>query len=263
MTDVAGHADSRKRITLLGMSIDVVTERQAVARIIESLSRQHGGAVITPNLDQLRKFYYDPSLRGLYERAELVVADGMPLVWASRIQKTPLPERVAGSSLIWSLTEAAAEAGKSVYLLGGNPGAADGAAATFAQRFPKLKIAGTQCPAVGFEKDPQQLARLRNELIAARPDVVYVGLGFPKQDRLIADLRDALPAAWFLGIGISFSFITGEVKRAPRWMQKTGLEWVHRMVQEPGRLFRRYILEDLPFAAILFWQSYRRRGRRN
>jgi N-acetylglucosaminyldiphosphoundecaprenol N-acetyl-beta-D-mannosaminyltransferase len=188
----------------------------------------------------------------------------MPLIWASRLQGTPLPARVAGSDLIWSLTERAAREGCSVFLLGGNPGAAEAAAAEFTRRFPALRVAGHYCPPVGFENDPVQAAAIDAMLAAARPDIVYVGLGAPKQERLITRLRPLLPAAWFLGIGISFSFVTGEVRRAPRWMQVAGLEWAHRLVQEPRRLAKRYLVHGLPFAAKLLavsaWRGVRRRG---
>jgi N-acetylglucosaminyldiphosphoundecaprenol N-acetyl-beta-D-mannosaminyltransferase len=239
------------RIRLLGMPLSVVTEDQAVAHIVDCARARRGGWVITPNLDQLRLFRKDPHLRPMYEAASLVVADGMPLVWASRIQRTPLPERVAGSSMILTLSAAAAKAGLTVFLLGGNPGAAERAAEELARREPGLKVAGIHCPPFGFDKDPVELARIRQLLAQTRPDVVYVGLGFPKQERLIEKLRPNLPNAWFLGIGISFSFVAGEVKRAPRFMQRLGLEWLHRLAQEPGRLLRRYLVHGIPFAIVL------------
>jgi N-acetylglucosaminyldiphosphoundecaprenol N-acetyl-beta-D-mannosaminyltransferase len=172
----------------------------------------------------------------------------MPLLWASRLQGTPLPERVAGSELIYTLTAAAAEAGRSVFLLGGNPGAAERAGEELRRRNPTLKLAGTRCPPFGFEKDSASVDEITGALEAARPDVVFVCLGFPKQERLIERIRARLPTAWFLGVGISLSFVCGDIRRAPRWMQRIGLEWVHRLAQEPTRLFRRYVLHDIPFA---------------
>jgi N-acetylglucosaminyldiphosphoundecaprenol N-acetyl-beta-D-mannosaminyltransferase len=240
-----------RKIRLLGMPISVVTEAQAVAHVIDSLAAGEGGWVITPNLDQLRLFRKSPDLRPMYEEASLIVADGMPLIWASRLQKTPLPERVAGSSMIHTLSIAAAKTGRSVFFLGGNPGAADRAADELRQDNPGLKVAGTYCPPFGFDKNAVEVENIRKILAETKPDIIYVGLGFPKQERLIEQLRSALPLAWFLGIGISFSFVAGEVKRAPQWMQKLGLEWVHRMIQEPGRLFKRYLVHGIPFAARL------------
>jgi N-acetylglucosaminyldiphosphoundecaprenol N-acetyl-beta-D-mannosaminyltransferase len=106
---------------------------------------------------------------------------------------------------------------------------------------------------------PAELAPIREELARLRPDILLVGLGSPKQESLIQALRPALPAAWMIGVGISFSFIAGDVRRAPSWMQKTGLEWVHRMAQEPRRLAHRYLVDDIPFAFSLFWHAFRRR----
>jgi N-acetylglucosaminyldiphosphoundecaprenol N-acetyl-beta-D-mannosaminyltransferase len=106
-------------------------------------------------------------------------------------------------------------------------------------------------PAFGFERDPSAVPAIRAELQAARPDIVYVALGFPKQERLIRAVRDVLPQAWFVGVGISFSFLAGDMPRAPDWMQRAGLEWAHRLAMEPRRLARRYLVDGLPFAARL------------
>jgi N-acetylglucosaminyldiphosphoundecaprenol N-acetyl-beta-D-mannosaminyltransferase len=239
------------RIRLMGMPLDPVTERQAIDFIIGRLAAARGGWAITPNLDHLRLYARRPELRAMYEQADLVLADGMPLLWASRLQKSPLPQRVAGSELIYSLCAAAADRGRSVFLLGGNPGAADAAAAVLTRRSRNLRIVGTHCPPIGFEKRPDQMRRITDALSLARPDIVYVGLGFPKQERLIQSIRQLLPSAWFLGIGVSFSFVAGHIRQAPVWMRRTGLEWIHRMAQEPGRLFRRYVIEDMPFALRL------------
>jgi len=191
----------------------------------------------------------------------MVVADGMPIVWASSMQGTPLPERVAGSTLTLSLTQAAAYAGRSVFLLGGNPSTAEAAGEQLVERNPRLRLAGTLCPPFGFEQQPSRLADIRRTLDAAQPDIVYVGLGFPKQERLIRQLRDRYPRTWFIGCGVTFSFIAGEIDRAPVAFQRLGLEWLHRMIQEPGRLWRRYLVDGLPFMAALMGSSVASRGR--
>ena len=242
-------------ISLDGVRVHRITEREAIAHVIESWRAGRGGRVITPNTDQLRQCRRSAGARELVSRADLAVADGMPLVWASRLQGTPLPERVAGSNLIWTLTGAAAEAGASVFLLGGEEGVAGRAAQALTERYPALRIAGTMRPEFGFESDPAALAEIEAAVTAARPDIVYVGLGFPKQDHLITRLAPLLPSAWFLGVGISLSFVSGDVARAPRWMRAAGLEWAHRLAIEPGRLFRRYVVEGLPFAAGLLARS--------
>lgn len=239
------------KIRLLGVDIDNITAAETIDRIFTALADGRGGWVLTPNLDILRTLTRDPEYAALCSAASLRVADGMPLVWASRLQGTPLGERVAGSDLIWSVSRRAAAEGRSVFFLGGNPGAADAAAARLTHESPGLRVAGTECPPMGFERDEEYLRALQSRLADAAPDICYVGLGSLKQDRLIRRLLPQFPKTWFLGLGISFSYVSGEVKRAPRWVRLSGLEWGFRLVQEPRRLGRRYLLHGIPFALRL------------
>lgn len=249
-------------IEMRGLRLDRVTQRQAVERIVQSLELGCGGWVVTPNLEILRQTTRDPELRAMLNRADLMVADGMPLIWASRLRGTALPERVAGSSMIMPLSQAAAKSGRRVFLLGGNPGVADQAGQLLKQQCPGLVIAGTCCPPVGFEKDESYIDELRRTIEQASPDLVYVALGAPKQEKVTQMLRGVAPNAWWLGIGISLSFLTGDVQRAPGWMQKLGLEWVHRLCQEPRRLAKRYLVDGLPFAASILLGGLFERFRR-
>lgn len=239
-------------VTLLGVPVDAVTLDQAAEHVVRSAKSGTGGWVITPNLDILRRTVRDAEFRRLYDLATLRLADGMPLVWASKLKGTPLPERAAGSDLIFALASKAAQDGASIFLLGGNPGAAEKCAAVLVEKHPALQIAGIECPSPGFENDAAQMERLIARVGQSSPDIVFVALGSPKQEKLIKVLRAELPRAWFLGIGITFSFVAGEVKRAPMWMRRCGLEWMHRMLQEPRRLVKRYLIDGLPFAARLF-----------
>ena len=188
-------------VELAGVGLHAINEADTVRVILDELEAGRGGVVVTPNLDHLRRCLTDPHFEALVAEADLVVADGMPLVWASRAQGTPLPERVAGSNLISSLSESAARRGRSVFMLGGAPGTAEGAAKVLQNRFPGLKVAGTYCPPIGFEQNKRIMGELRDVLAASAPDIVYVALGSPKQERLIALLRTALPSAWWLGVG--------------------------------------------------------------
>jgi N-acetylglucosaminyldiphosphoundecaprenol N-acetyl-beta-D-mannosaminyltransferase len=240
------------RIRLLDLELDRVTEAGAIATIVDALAEGRGGVVVTPNLDQLRQLHRRPELAELFAEADLVVADGMPLVWASRLAGAPLPERVAGSDLVWSLTAEAALHARSVFLLGGAPGAAEGAEARLRSMYPGARFAGRLCPPLGFERDRREIDAVRSALGGAQPDIVYVALGFPKQERLIAYLRGEFPAMWFLGVGYSLSFVAGHTARAPTWISRLGLEWLHRLVKEPRRLAKRYLVHGLPFAVRLF-----------
>jgi N-acetylglucosaminyldiphosphoundecaprenol N-acetyl-beta-D-mannosaminyltransferase len=211
------------------------------------------------NLDVLRRVVRDPGQRALVERADLATADGMPLIWASRLQRTPLPERVSGSSLVRTLSEAAGEVGASVFLLGGDEGVAEAAAAQLQREAPRVIVAGTHCPPRGFEDEPHELAAIEAALERARPDIVFVGLGFPKQEHLIQGLAPRFAQIWFVSCGISLSFVSGDVQRAPRWAQQLGLEWLHRLAQEPRRLARRYLVEGVPFLGRLLANALRQR----
>lgn len=239
-------------VDLLGMQLAVVDEDGVLDHMFAELKQSRGGWLVTANLDFLRKHAKEPTLRDLYAKADLTVADGMPLVWASGLLGNPLPERVAGSALIYRFAERAAREQRSLYLLGGDPGAAEAAGRELARRYPGLRIAGFSAPRFSATPTPQELQETISVLTETKPDLLLVGLGSPKQERVIHALRPHFPATWMVGVGISFSFVAGQVTRAPAWMRKSGLEWVHRLTQEPRRLARRYLLEDLPFAAELF-----------
>jgi N-acetylglucosaminyldiphosphoundecaprenol N-acetyl-beta-D-mannosaminyltransferase len=238
-------------VELRGIGIHAISEKECVDHILDELDQGRGGWVVTPNLDHMMRAGRDDDFRSMYEEASLRVADGMLILWACGLQRTPLPERVAGSDLISSLSSGAAKRGRSIFLLGGNPGAAKDAAQALTARYPGLTIAGIECPPMGFEQDPLAIARLSRKVHEAKPDIVYVALGSPKQERVIRHLRHDRPEAWWLGVGISFSFLSGEVQRAPRWMRRCGLEWFHRLCMEPRRLFKRYVVQGMPFAASL------------
>jgi N-acetylglucosaminyldiphosphoundecaprenol N-acetyl-beta-D-mannosaminyltransferase len=184
------------------------------------------------------------------------------LIWASRILKSPLAERVTGAQLIWSLSEAATDRDVPVFLLGGAAGVAERAGVAITNRYPRLKLAGTHCPPFGFEDDIDQMREIVSRIEQTSPGVIFCGLGFPKQERLMAILARRFPDAWLVGCGASLAMAAGDVRRAPRWMQAMGLEWLCRLVQEPRRLFSRYIVHDIPFALQLMFWSVRDRNAR-
>lgn len=234
-----------------GARFAAVTEQATVEEIVDSASARRGHWTITANADHLRRYRREPLARELIDEADLVVADGMPLVWASRIAGTALPERVAGSSMIWSICEQARLRKQSIFLLGGDPGVAQRAAQVLCERYPGIGLAGTSCPPFGFEDDDAELERIQREVAMAAPRIVFVALGFPKQDVLIRRLRLALPDASFVGVGISLSLVAGKVSQAPAWMRSLGFEWLYRLLQEPRRLAHRYLVEGLPFVCRL------------
>ena len=254
-----------ERVHLDGTGFDRITEGEVVAVVREAIAAGRGGRIITPNIDVLRQVQVNGRVKAYLEDADLIVADGMPLVWASRLSGTPLPERVAGSSLIWSLSQGLGRDGRSILVIGGNPATpeepdgATRAAARLAAECPGLRVAGSLCPEYGFERDRAAYAEFRAAVREARPDLVFVGLGFPKQEKVIARLRPELPRSWFIGCGAAVNFVAGDVDRAPRWMQRTGLEWAHRLGTEPRRLASRYLRHDAPYALRLLAGSATRR----
>jgi N-acetylglucosaminyldiphosphoundecaprenol N-acetyl-beta-D-mannosaminyltransferase len=252
---------STRYVRLTGARFAAVTEAQTVRSIVEAAADKRGQWTITANLDHLRRYRQDRVTRELMECADLVVADGMPLVWASRLVGAPLPERVSGSNMVWSISEAASIRQQSIFLIGGDPGVASRAAHILTARYSGLNIVGTLCPPVGFDCDPSELDRIRDQMVDADPQIVFVALGFPKQDLLIRRLRVALPFASFIGVGISLSFVAGDVSRAPVWVRAAGLEWLYRLLQEPGRLAHRYLIDGLPFAFRLLAAAVRSRVR--
>ncbi|MGB2985228.1 MAG: WecB/TagA/CpsF family glycosyltransferase [Phycisphaerae bacterium] len=240
-----------QRIRFLDMPFDVIDFREALDRLVKLAHGDRPAYAVTANVDHVVRFHRRPEVRHLYTQADLVVADGMPVIWASRLLGTPLPERVAGSDLFPALCTKAAEHDLSVFLLGGAPGTARRAAEIMQARHPQLRVAGTWCPNHGFEKDSRQASRVVDVVHGAQPDILFVGLGSPKQERWIAANSAACGAKLSIGVGISFSFVCGDVVRAPRWMQRAGLEWFHRLCQEPGRLWKRYLVEDLSFFVLV------------
>ena len=231
------------------MKIHVVSLKQTVDYLMSQSAKHIGGWVVTPNLDILRRHTRSASFRNLVATSTLNVADGVPLVWASRIKGAPLPERVNGTDLMIDVCEAASWTGRTVFFLGGNEGAAEETAAVMLKDYPDLQVAGFHCPEFGFENSVEKIEAIAELLAEAKPDFIFVGLGSPKQDVLINMLRLKFPSAWWLGVGISFSFIAGELPRAPDWAKKSGFEWLYRLCSEPKRLFKRYLVTGLPFFA--------------
>jgi len=242
------------------MPLDGLTVDAAVQRVVSGLDRGQGGVVLTPNLDVLRQHRRSRRLQQVFEDTELLVADGVPLVWASRLQGTPLPQRITGSDMLWSVAAVAAGRGELLFLAGGRPGVPQRAADHLVDVHPGLRTLAQDCFVEPGPLAPQ-VKDLVSSIVSAAPAVVYVGLPFASQVELIAELRSRLPATWFLGIGSCFDFVNGDRPRAPVWLQRLGLEWAHRLVHEP-RVWRRYLVQGLPFAAHLGLHALRVRASR-
>jgi len=250
----------KMKCNLFGLSIDNVDFDGAVDLInslveIPTEGKGQGSYIVTPNVDHIVMLRHDKEFRAVYTGAAAIFADGMPLVWASRLLGKPLKERVAGSDLFPAVCELAVRKGYGLFFLGGLPGVAEAAKSELDKRYPGLNVVGTYSPPFGFENDAAENRKIINLINAKKPEILFIGLGAPKQEKWIARHIDALDTRVALCTGAAFDFIAGNVKRAPRWMQRTGFEWFYRLISEPGRLWKRYLVDDAAFLKIVM-QEY-------
>jgi N-acetylglucosaminyldiphosphoundecaprenol N-acetyl-beta-D-mannosaminyltransferase len=224
---------------------------EVLQAVVHALTTGRRGYIVTPNTDHVVRYHRDPAFREAVDGAWLRLADGMPVVWASRLLRNPLPERVAGSDLLPALCELAARQGYSVFLLGGREGVAKRAAERLEARFRGLKVAGTYTPVEGFDGDPEDQEAAVEAVNRVAPDILFVGVGSPTQELWVHRNWDRLRVRVAVCCGAALDYAAGTKPRAPGWMRRAGLEWLWRLVHEPRRLWRRYLLDDLAFLGIL------------
>jgi N-acetylglucosaminyldiphosphoundecaprenol N-acetyl-beta-D-mannosaminyltransferase len=251
------------RITLGPVPVDAVTFAGALERVEQLVQARAGGAVFTPNVDHVVLAHENERLRDAYSRASLSLADGMPLLWTARLLGTPLPEKISGSDFVVPLLERAAQRGWGVYFLGGAPGVAAKARDAIVAQLPALRIVGIDAPRIDVDEAPAEREPVIDRIRASGADVVLVALGAPKQEIWIDQVRSALAPAVLLGVGASLDFIAGTVPRAPRWMSRSGLEWLYRLGREPRRMWKRYLVRDPKFVLVMAPAVGRRWGRRS
>jgi N-acetylglucosaminyldiphosphoundecaprenol N-acetyl-beta-D-mannosaminyltransferase len=237
--------------------VDAFTFAGALDAFEALVAAGHGGRVYTPNVDHVVLAEHDARFAAAYSRADLSFADGMPLVALSRLRAVRLPEKVSGSDLTLPLMERAATRGWRVYLLGGVEGVADKAGKRLKERYPSLQIVGTDPAHIDLAARPEERAAEVARIAATRPDIVLVALGAPKQEIWIDEVATALAPAVLIGVGASLDFLAGTAVRAPRWMARVGLEWVHRLGQDPKRMIQRYLVRDAEFPVIFARQLVR------
>lgn len=250
-----------RKIRALGSDVDALTLSEAVDLVVHWLQELSVKApdrraqlpckyVVTPNLDHTVILRSNEQLRAAYKDAALVLADGMPLIWASRITRRPLPERVAGSDLGPGVL-AAAPPGCRVFFLGASEESSLGAVRRVRQLYPQVEIAGRISPPLGFEKSKDWSDKITHAVQDSGAQLILVGLGAPKQEIWVHRHRQQLTGTVALCIGATIDFLSGEKPRAPAWAQRSGLEWVHRMLSDPKRLVGRYARDAMYFPALL------------
>jgi N-acetylglucosaminyldiphosphoundecaprenol N-acetyl-beta-D-mannosaminyltransferase len=243
------------KVSICGIGVDQYSFNQVVETIAHhALTSKEPKYVVTPNAHHIVTLQNDAHFREVYQHAFLSVPDGVPLLWAAKLLGQPLPGRVNGTDLFEQLCEVAAEKQLKVFLLGGRSGAAASAAQILQNRHPGLEIVGTYCPPYGFETDPTELEQINSTIKATAPHILFVGLGAPKQENWIYANYKTIGVPISVGIGVSFELVSGMVTRAPKLMQKLGLEWFFRLLMEPRRLWQRYIVGNTLFVMLVIQQ---------
>ena len=253
--------DRAQRVEIAGVAVDTLDAAAATDLVASKIGGPRVFQIATINLDFLVRAQRDVSVMRMFRRSDLNIPDGAPVVWLGRLLGAPIPERVAGSDLIYPLLEAAAAKGARVFLLGGEDGVAVAAAARMQEAYPGLLIAGT------YEPPRTQVEQMDNEgivqrLVDTKADILLVALGHPKQERWIDLNRDRLPVSIAIGVGCVFDLLAGRQHRAPAWMRGVGLEWLFRLLQEPRRLAGRYATDAawlVPLGARTLWARLSRR----
>ena len=232
------------RMRFMNTYVDNVTEEEAIRHIEECIKDRKIGFVVTPNVDQIVMMEKNLYFREICDNAELSVVDGHPLLWIAKWYKRPIKEKICGSDLMPHLCRIAAEKGYKIFLLGAAEGIAAKAADILKEQNPGLVIAGTYSPPFGFEKDQAELDKINRILKESEADMLFVGMGAPKQSVFIYENMDKYQIPMSFCVGATIDFIAGEQTRAPRWMTDHGLEWLYRLFKEPKRMFKRYIVND-------------------
>ncbi len=248
---------ARYRVRFGRLWVDALAFGEAIDAVRALVASGTGGAIFTPNVDHVVMADEHRGLRRAYRRADLAFADGMPLVWTSRMLGMRIPEKLSGSDMIIPIVELAAKEDWAVYLLGGmpgEPGAAELAAERLSARF-GVRIVGVDPAFVSMDGKGAEDAAVLARVKAARPDIVFVALGAPKQELWISRSLDEIHPAVAIGCGASLDFISGQLSRAPQWVSNAGFEWAYRLAQDPARLWKRYLLRGPRFLGILFRTS--------
>lgn len=233
------------RIKFMNTEIDNITMDEALAKMDELILKNKNSFVVTPNVDHLIQLERGGELVEAYKHADLILTDGKPLIWISKYYGTPIKEKISGSDLFPRLCELAAQKGYRMYFLGAAEGVAAKAAENLMTKYPGLQVVGTYSPPYGFEKDETEMDKIKRQIKETNPHILIVGLGAPKQELFILHNREELGVPLSLGLGASLDFEAGNIKRAPKWMADHGFEWLYRITQDPKRLAKRYLVDDI------------------
>ena len=240
------------RIKFMNIEIDNLTMSEALKSIDVLIGEKRNSFVVTPNVDHIIKLEQKGELYEIYKHADLILCDGKPLVWISKWYGHPIKEKISGSDLFPRLCEMAANKGYRMFFLGAADGVAAKAADRLKCRYNNLQVVGTYSPPIGFENDEKEMRKIINLIKTAHPHILIVALGCPKQEKFIYHHKDELEVPISLGLGASLDFEAGIINRAPKWMADHGLEWIYRITQDPRRLAKRYLIEDIKIFSLIW-----------
>lgn len=232
------------RIKFMNTEIDNLTMQEALEAIDKLIQEKKCAYVVTPNVDHIVQLETNKELQEVYANASLILTDGKPLLWIAKWYGTPIKEKISGSDLFPLLCKMAAEKKYKMFFLGAADGIAAKAAENLTRKYNGLQVVATYSPPYGFEKNQNEMEKIKKMIKDANPDILIVGLGCPKQEKFIFYNREELGVPISLGLGASFDFEAGNIKRAPKWMADHGLEWLFRITQDPKRMAKRYLIDD-------------------
>lgn len=232
------------RMKFMNTEIDNLTMQETLQAIDQLIQENKSAYVVTPNVDHIVQLETNKELQKVYQNASLILTDGKPLQWIANWYGTPIKEKISGSDLFPLLCKLAAQKGYKMFFLGAAEGVAAKAAENLTNRFRGLQIVGTYSPPIGFEKNQREMMKIKDMIKSTEPDILIVGLGCPKQEKFMYHYCKELGVPISLGLGASFDFEAGNIKRAPRWMSEYGLEWIFRIIQDPKRMAKRYVVDD-------------------
>lgn len=236
---------------LLNTYVNNVDMDEAVAAIEQRIASGEKSYTVAVNVDVVVKLEEDKYLKQIADEADLTFVDGKPLVWISHWHKHPVKAKISGSDLIPILCARAEEKGYSIFILGGADGIAEKARVNLEKKHHDIKIVGTYAPPFGFEKDEAELGKINNMISAAHPDILVVCFGCPKQEKWIYENYQKYDVKVSICAGATVDFLAGNVKRAPKWVADHGFEWLWRCIQDPGRLFKRYFINDMAIFGLV------------
>lgn len=237
---------------LLNTYVNNVDMDETLSSIDKMILSGKKSYVIAINVDVVMKIEADQYLKKITDNADMVLVDGKPLVWISKWHKHPVKAKISGSDLVPLLCEKARDKGYSVFIIGGKDGIADQAKANLEKNLPGINIVGTYAPPFGFENDKNELEKINTMISNAHPDLLIACFGCPKQEKWIYENYQKYDAKVSVCAGATVDFLAGNVNRAPRWMSEHGLEWFYRFTQEPKRMFKRYFVDDIKVAKLVW-----------